>query len=57
MLKTKFYTTQEVAQMLQLHHLTVLKYINNGNLKALKFGRVYRIKESDLEAFIEKSST
>ncbi len=48
------YTTEQVAKMLQLHHLTVLKYIKAGKLKAIKLGRVYRVTESALNSFLEK---
>lgn len=47
-------TPEEVAQALRLHHLTVLKFIRDKKLKSVKFGRVYRIKEEDLDAFLEK---
>lgn len=51
------YTTEQVAQMLQIHPLTVLKYFKSGKLKGIKLGRVYRVRESDLKQFIEASST
>lgn len=52
MVKT-LYTTEQVAQLLQIHPLTVLKYIKLGKLKAIKLGRVYRIKEASLEEFLD----
>jgi len=45
-------TPEEVAEALQLHHLTILKFIRSKKLKSVKFGRVYRIKEEDLEDFL-----
>ncbi len=53
----RLYTAEQVADLLQVHHLTVLKLIKAKRLKAVKLGRVYRIKESALNEFIEKSST
>lgn len=53
----KIYTTEQVAQILQIHPLTVLKYLKTGQLKAAKLGRVYRIKESEVQKFLEKAST
>lgn len=50
-------TPEEVAKMLQLHHLTVLKFIKNKKLRALKLGRVYRIREEDLEQFFQDQAT
>ncbi|KKT19093.1 MAG: hypothetical protein UW03_C0024G0007 [Candidatus Peregrinibacteria bacterium GW2011_GWA2_43_8] len=48
-------TPEQVAKTLQLHHLTVLKLIKQRKLRAIKFGRVYRIRESDLDSFLDKS--
>lgn len=48
----KFYTPKQVATILQIHQYTVLKWIREGKLKALKFGRVYRTRESDLQTFL-----
>lgn len=48
----KFYTPKQVAAILQIHQYTVLKWIREGKLKALKLGRVYRTCESDLSIFL-----
>lgn len=50
-------TAEQVAKTLQVHHFTVLKLIKQGKLKAVKLGRVYRIKPSAVDAFIDKYST
>jgi excisionase family DNA binding protein len=50
----KLYTTEQVAQLLQIHPLTVLKYINSGKLRAIRLGRVYRIQESALQKFLDQ---
>ena len=47
-------TVREVAQRLKLREYTVRDYIRKGNLPAAKFGRVWRVSETDLEAFIEE---
>jgi len=49
-------TPEEVAEALQLHHLTVLKFIRSKKLKSVKFGRVYRISEDDLNQFLANQS-
>ncbi len=46
-------TVEQVAQILQVHPFTVLKFIKQGRLKAAKLGRVYRIKRSDVDVFLE----
>lgn len=48
----KLYTTEQVAEMLQIHPLTVLNYIKKKKLKGIKLGRVYRIRESSLQRFL-----
>jgi len=53
----KIYTTEQVAHLLQIHPLTVLNYIKSGKLKAVKLGRVYRVRESALQKFLENEST
>ncbi len=53
----KIYTTEQVAKLLQIHPLTVLKYINLKKLKGIKLGRVYRIRESALQKFLDQEST
>ena len=52
----QIYTTEQVARFLQIHPLTVLKYINSGKLRAIKLGRVYRIRESELQKFLDRDS-
>lgn len=52
----KIYTPEQVASMLQLHPLTVTKYIKMGKLKASKIGRIYRIGEEDVKVFLDEMS-
>ncbi|MDH5596657.1 MAG: helix-turn-helix domain-containing protein [Candidatus Peregrinibacteria bacterium] len=47
------YTTEQVANLLQIHPLTVLKYIKAGRLKAIRLGRVYRVSDTALQKFLE----
>ncbi|KKU80490.1 MAG: hypothetical protein UY05_C0006G0024 [Candidatus Peregrinibacteria bacterium GW2011_GWA2_47_7] len=50
-------TPGQAAQILQIHPFTVLKYIKGGKLKASKLGRVYRIRESAIENFLDQQAT
>jgi len=50
----RLYTTEQVAKLLQIHPLTVLKYINSGKLRAVKLGRVYRVTEGSLQKFLDE---
>lgn len=49
-------TSEQVAQILQIHPFTVLKFIKQGKLKASKLGRVYRIRRSDVEKFLDSQT-
>jgi excisionase family DNA binding protein len=53
----KFYTVQEVADILQVHWQSVLTYIKSGQLDAVKLGKGYRISETSLQKFIADHST
>ncbi len=55
-MQEKILTPEQVAQILQIHQFTVLKYIKQGKLNASKIGRVYRIRESDLQEFLDRTS-
>lgn len=57
MVNEKFYTVQEVADLLQIHWQSVLNYIKNGKLKALKLGKGYRISHEALDEFISNHTT
>lgn len=48
----KVYTVKEVAEMLRVSEMSISRYIKSGKLKAIKVGKMYRINEKDLKAFI-----
>jgi excisionase family DNA binding protein len=48
----KIYTVGEVARILRVHPLTVLRYIKRGLLQAKRIGRGYRITEQGLNIFL-----
>lgn len=43
------YTITEVAKMFSVSRQTVLKWINNGKIKAVKVVKVYRIPKEEIE--------
>jgi excisionase family DNA binding protein len=45
------YTVEQFAERMKLHTKTVLRFIREGRLRAVKVGRSYRIPRSGLEAF------
>lgn len=50
----RIFTPKEVAEMLRLNTLTVYEYIRSGDIPSIRFGRAYRIRQSDFEGFIER---
>ena len=44
--------TLQAAKRLRVNVRTVYRFIDEGKLTAYKFGRVIRIKEADLDAFV-----
>ncbi|MBI2123812.1 MAG: helix-turn-helix domain-containing protein [Candidatus Wildermuthbacteria bacterium] len=54
-MNNKLLTIEEAAEILRVSTRTVIRYIQSGKLKASKIG-VWRIKEMDLNEFLEKTS-
>lgn len=52
-----YYTTEQVAKKLQVHRMTILRYIKAKRLNAVKLGKVYRISEKDIMIFIKENQT
>jgi excisionase family DNA binding protein len=48
-------TPEQVAEILQVHVLTVYGYIRRGKLGAIRLGRSYRIAPEDLEHLLKLS--
>ena len=47
------YTTAEVAHLLRVNQRTVQVWIHQGLLRAVRYGRLIRVRQADLEAFGE----
>lgn len=45
----------EVAAQLFLSKVTVYRLLHDGGIPSYRFGRAYRVKLADLEAYIERS--
>jgi excisionase family DNA binding protein len=46
-------TVEQAADFLQVHKITVYRYIREGRLPAVKLGKLYRLFSRDVEAFLE----
>ena len=53
----EFLTVEQVAELLQVHWQTILNYIKNGKLKAIKLGKGYRIERKEIDKFIQNNKT
>ena len=51
----KLLTPAQVAERLQITERTVYEWIRGGKVTALKLGRLWRIRQDDLEAFLENA--
>jgi excisionase family DNA binding protein len=48
-------STQEAAKRLGVTTRTLYRFVDEGTLPAYKMGRVFRLKQSDVDEFIERS--
>ena len=53
----KFFTSEEIAARYSVKTTTVWEWIRRGELPAIKIGKLYRIRASDLEEFEQKRRT
>ena len=52
-----YFTPEEISDLLKVHLQTILNYIKDGRLKAVKLDKGYRISKSDFEQFTNNSKT
>ena len=56
-MENKFYTIDQVAEILGIHHKTVRKFIKEGKLNANKLGKQWRISPLDLKRFTKSEDS
>lgn len=49
-------TVAEVAHAMRVSNMTVYRLIKSGDLPAVRVGKNYRLRETDLERFLEERS-
>lgn len=47
----KYYTVEQISEMLNMHPKTIQRYIREGKLKASKVGKGWRVTGHDLSVF------
>jgi len=50
----KILSIEDAAEILGLDYKTIYRRVRNGEIPAAKFGRVYRIRESDLYEYFNR---
>ncbi len=54
---TRLLTVPEVATVMRVSRMTVYRLIRRGQLKAIRVGRNYRVREQDLNEYLEAQAT
>jgi excisionase family DNA binding protein len=49
-------TPEVVAERLHVQRSTIMKYLRAGVIKGRKIGRLWRITEEDLQAYLEQAA-
>ena len=55
MIENKFYSLEEVGDLLGVTYQLIYKLVRTGEMPALRIGKMYRVRGEDLEAYLEKS--
>ena len=50
--KARFLTVQEVAKLIRVSSMTVYRLIKAGDLPAIRVGKNFRIRRSDVESYL-----
>lgn len=50
----RFLTVAEVAGLMRVSKMTVYRMVHSGELPAVRFGRSYRVPESEVLAAVER---
>lgn len=50
----KYYTVEQIAEIINLHPKTIQRYIREGRLNAQKVGKAWRVSGHDLSVFLEE---
>lgn len=55
--RARLLTVVEVADQLRVSTMTVYRLIKNGELRAMRVGKSYRLREEDVDAYLSKAYT
>ncbi|MDP9355927.1 MAG: helix-turn-helix domain-containing protein [Chloroflexota bacterium] len=59
MTEERWYTVEEIVDLLKVHEQTVRRWLRDGQLRGVLLGRKagYRVRAADLDAFLEERET
>lgn len=52
----RFLTVAEVAYLTRLSKATVYRFVRDGRIRAVRFGRSYRVTEAAVDEYIHKAA-
>ncbi len=52
----KLYTLTEIEPIIGVSHRSLLTYVKQGKIKAVKIGGMWRVKEKDLQDFLNNGN-
>lgn len=52
----KLLTVNEVANILRVSNMTVYRLVKSGQIPAIRVGKNYRIKESDVNDYLDRGT-
>jgi excisionase family DNA binding protein len=55
--EARFLTVQEVAKLMRVSSMTVYRLIKAGDLPAVRVGRSFRVRDDDVDAYLESRYT
>lgn len=54
-MEERYFTVEEIGEMLKMHPKTIQRYIREGKLRAVKYGKAWRVTGHDLSLFTESA--
>ena len=52
-----FMSIEEVADLLGVNYQLIYRLVRSGELRAARIGRVYRVAQADLDAYLEQAKS
>jgi len=53
----KFYSLEEIAELLGVNYQLIYRLVRSGDLPALKIGRIYRITQAGFDEYLNAQNT